>query len=561
MNDGSTNGIDALIEENRILRAENAELRLLNGELRAENAELKEMFRALAAEFSGLKAQVATLPEEAKRQKQRADAAEEMLRVLRAERDEQARVMAAMNGELEALKRQVFGKRSEKMPAMAREVRTRTRDCAQARLDAARRRAENREARKRLETRRIEHPVDRSAQRCPKCGTSGTEFKTVGTGQQTEIWEYIPARFERQVHLQETLACPCGEHLVTAPGPARVVDGGSYGPGFISHLLVSKGCDSLPFYRMERQFMRLGIPVARATMVRLFHTTVETCLAPLARRILELVRESDLVLADETPMGMQRKEPTGKAGKGYVWTFIAKNLVAYRFSATRSGETPKEVLGGTAGTLVVDAYTGYNKTCSPESRTRAGCLAHVRRKFFDAKTSAPEAQAALDLIVELYLVEHEAQEAGITRTPTHLALRKERSAPIMARFKAWLVAQQGRHLPKGPMGKAITYALDNWEPLTQFLLSEQTPLDNNRSEAALRVVALYRKNSLFVGNEEFGQNLADLLTVLATCTAHGINPLAYLTDILPRIQAHPASRIDELLPQNWIPPPQPAKQV
>lgn len=516
---------------------------------------------ALLRDFAELRASIALLREDNKalgeelhRQTQRAEAAEERIRVLTAERTQQADVMAAMNAELETLRRRVFGRQSEKMPPMSREVKARSKNAETDAAEAARKRKANRDARRNLETTRVEHKVKRTGKACPKCGIMASEFKTVGEGTQTVVFEYIPGHFVRQLHFQETLACPCGEHLVTAEGPKRVVNGGSYGPGFIANVLVSKGCDSIPLYRMEKQFQRLGIPVARSTMARLLHLAIEQNLHPLAERILQLIRQSELVLADETPMRMQRKPDTGKAGKGYVWTFVAENLIGYRFSATRSGETPRNLLGGTSGTLVVDAYTGYNKTCSPASRTRAGCLAHVRRKFFDALKSAPEAQVALSLILELYLVEHEAQEAGIVRTAAHLELRKKRSAPIMERFHDWLTGQQGRHLPKGGMGKAISYALENWPALTQFLNSEQVPLDNNRSEAALRVVALLRKNSLFVGEEEHGENLADLLTILATCAANNVNPLQYLTDILPRIQDHPDRRLDELLPQNWKPP-------
>jgi transposase len=514
---------------------------------------LERAVAALQAANAELRTQVATGEE----WRLRALAAEEMVRVLKAERDQQAEVMAAMNAELEALKRHVFGKRSEKMPPMSREVKKKNGETPADAAAAAQKRKENREARKKLPTRRVEHKVKREEEQCPHCGRPGTEFKVVGDGVKTELWEFIPAHFEREEHVQETVACPCGQHIVTAPGPARVVPGGNYGPGFIANLLVSKGSDAIPLYRMEKQFLRLGIPVARATMVRLFHAAIERCLQPLADAILALIRQSEVVLGDETTMGMQEKPDTGKAGKGYVWTFIADKLVGYCFSATRSGETPRQVLGGTSGTLVVDAYTAYNKVCGPESRIRSGCLAHVRRKYFDALSSCPEAQAALDMILELYLVEHEAKEKGIVRTAAHLELRKARSAPIMERLRTWLLAQQGLHLPKGPMGKAITYTLDNWKPLTQFLKSEQLPLDNNASERALRVVALGRKNYLFCADEESGRNLAALYTVLGTCESNGVNPLLYLTDILPRIQDYPASRLHDLLPQNWKPPDKP----
>jgi len=341
--------------------------------------------------------------------------------------------------------------------------------------------------------------------------------------------------------------------MVTAPGPVQAYEGAQYGPGFMSHLLVARTLDTTTFGCMERQFARLDIPIAKATMVGLFHRSAQ-CLSPLADRILELVRQHTVVLADETRMKMQLKFETGKDGTGYVWAFLADKLVAYRVSPSRSGETPRQVLEGTPGTLVVDAYSGYNQVTGPDSRKRAGCWAHVRRKFFDALSTAPEAQVAMDLILDLYQVEHDAQEEGVVRKPEHLQLRRERSKPVVKKLKLWLEEQKGLHLPKGAMGKAISYALNNWKALCQFLKSEQTPIDNNASERALRVIALLRKNSLHVGHDDAGNNLAVAMTLAATCEANGVNPQAYFADVLPRLQTHPDSRIDELLPQNWKPP-------
>jgi transposase len=472
---------------------------------------------------------------------------------LEAERKHLLETLTLMNSEFEALKRHVYGKRSEKMPSVEKELEQGGK-IRKDPEDAAENRKKHKEQREKIRKVEIKHPADRNGPVCPKCGTGRDKFRPVGEGKKTTIWEYIPASFVCEEHVQEVLACPCGEHMITAEGPARVIEGGTYGPSFISHILVSKAADSIPLYRMEKQFARLGIPVARATMVGLFHRAAER-LKPLAERIILLIRASEIVLADETPIKMQEKYETGESGQGYLWTFIANNLIAYRFSPSRSGETPKEVLGGSNGTLVVDAYTGYNKVISPDSRERAGCMAHLRRKFFDALGTATEARTAMDFILDLYKVEHEAKEKGIVRKPEHLRLRQKCSKPVMDRFHAWLVVQQSVHLPQGPMGKAISYALNNWKELSHFLLSEQVPLDNNASERALRVAALGRKNFLFVGHDEAGKNLAVIYTLIATCEANCVNPEKYLADVLLRVQTHPNSRIDEILPQNWKPSP------
>jgi transposase len=349
--------------------------------------------------------------------------------------------------------------------------------------------------------------------------------------------------------VQETLGCRCGQHVVTAPAPPRALDNSPYGPGFIGHLITMKCADSLPLYRLAKQYQRIGIPMARSTLTDLFHGAAEK-LAALSDRLLQLVAAAEIVLADETPLLMQQPNR-----RGYVWTFIAGDLITYRFSASRSGQTAAQVLGGTTGTLVVDAYTGYNRVTQPAGRDRAGCLAHARRGFFDALGSASvEARQAMDLILAVYRVEHEAKALGLVRTDAHLALRQAKSRPAMDRFHDWLLAEQPKHLPKGPLGEAIGYAINQWGPLTKFLDDARIPVDNNRSEAALRVVALGRKNFLFVFDEEHGENLAGLYSLVTTCEANSVDPIAYLHDVLLRVDTHPAAQIDELLPHRWRPP-------
>jgi transposase len=249
-----------------------------------------------------------------------------------------------------------------------------------------------------------------------------------------------------------------------------------------------------------------------------------------------------------------------KTRTAWLWTFIArdeleKEIVSYVFARSRSGETPVRVLGDTLGKLVVDGYSGYNRVTVPGRRERAGCLAHLRRKFFDAQSSAPEAaKRAIEFILDVYRIERAALDADLLGTDEHLEMRRAQSRPLTDEFKAWLHAEQPRHPPKSAIGEAINYALGQWDALTLFLTDQHLPVDNNASERALRVAALGRKNFLFVGHDEAGENLAGLYSLIATCEANEVNPVDYLADVLLRVQTHPASRIDELLPQHWAPP-------
>ncbi|WAM28552.1 IS66 family transposase [Myxococcus sp. NMCA1] len=457
----------------------------------------------------------------------------------------------ALKGQLAALQRHVFGRRAEKLPTVAAELRGDA-DSTAARAEAAKQKRRERASRKEEEApaREIRHAVPTEGRRCPACG--GEDMKPLGKGRASVLYEYVPARFEKQVHVQEVLACACGRGVVTAPPPARVVDRGEYGPGFIAHVVTSKCADAMPLHRLAQRVERSGVPMSRSTLTDLFHQAASVLL-PLSQHLLQCIAAADVVWADETPL---RVLDVKKTRLGYLWTFLTQNeagewLIGYRFSMGRASRTPKEVLGGTSGALVVDAYTGYNAVTLPQGRVRVGCWAHCRRRFFDALATAPEARHAMDLILELYRVEAQARGADVVRTAAHRALRQLHSAPVLARLHVWLEEQTPRHPPKSPLGQAISYALKQWAALTRFVENERLPLDNNRAEAALRKAALGRKNFLFVGHEAAGENLAGLYALVATCEANQVNPEAYLADVLLRVQTHPNSRIDELLPHEW----------
>lgn len=455
-------------------------------------------------------------------------------------------VMAAM----QQLERRLLGPKTEKMPSTDGEIERehRTKEDAEARrLRALATRRANAALRENLREQTVLHHVRNVDKQCTRCGKIAD--RPLGTGKSTVMFDYIPGYFVRQKHVQEKVACACGEFIATAETPRKPFEGGKYSAGFVAHVVVMKCGDSIPLHRLAKQYQRLGIPMSRSTITDQFHAAAAK-LEPLSKRLLNLVARSDIVQADETSLMMQRPHK-----RGFVWAFLSDDLIAYRFSPDRSGETPRDVLGGTLGTLVVDAYTGYNRVTDVEGRDRASCLAHVRRRFFEALESAPaEARRALDLILDVYRVEHEAKERGIVRTPEHLELRKTRGRAAMNAFQSWLASEKDRHPPKSALGQAISYTLNRGETLTRFIDDVRIPLDNNASERALRVVALGRKNFLFVGSPETGENLAGLYSLVSTCETHDVDPIEYLRDVLLRVDTHPASRIDELLPHRWQPP-------
>lgn len=387
-------------------------------------------------------------------------------------------------------------------------------------------------------------PVPPEACKCPTCG--GEKLRNVGFGKPSTVYEYVPGYLRKRVFQRQTLSCRCG-YIVTAPAPDRVGEKTRYAPSFIAHLVFTKCSSSMPQYRLEKEYRNLGIPVSRSTMCSLFHRGASE-LRPIYAAACALVPAAADVHADETSIRQINVEK-----RAYIWDFVTPDLIVYCYAPSRSGETPNRILGDSQGRLVVDQHTGYNAVTKPGKRTRAGCLAHARRKIFE-NGEHPEAQEALDLIGAIYVVEREAKEAGIVGTDAHLALRKLRSRPLFAKLLTWGRRHRRNFEPKSGMGRAIRYLLKNFRALGCFLRYATIPPDNNVAEAGLRRVALGRSNFLFVGHEESGHDLAVLYTLVASCEKKGVNPIEYLTDVLMRVQTHPAHRIEELLPHRWKPP-------
>ncbi len=457
---------------------------------------------------------------------------------------------AQQRAELAELRRMLFGRKAERVPDARREARKKAqddKDPAEREAERVDQRRKNRDARDAwpVEERVIEVPV--AAQVCPCCGESN--LAPLGDGATTTQFEYVPAQVVQIRWIRERYACRCGKGIVTAAAPPpQVTDGCEYGPALHAHVAVAKCADGMPLYRQAKQFQRVGSPVSRATLCTLFHRAADQ-IDGIYQELLKREASADHVFADETPLPVLAE---GSCKRGYVWTFVSDEVVAFTYSPSRSGATPVRILGTTEGTLQVDAYSGYNAVTTPDGRTRAGCWAHVRREFFRALESAPvEAGVAMDWIARLYDVEHRAAEKDIVGTPTHLAMRRIESKPHVDAFFAWVAEHLEANPPKSPLGKAMRYAQKQEVALRQFLDDARVALDNNTAERALKPVAIGRKNFLFAGKDEGAENLAKLQTIVATCQKHGVNPQAYLQDVLVRINTHPASRIAELLPWAW----------
>ena len=456
--------------------------------------------------------------------------------------------LARKDARIEQLLRALYGRRSEQVPDPKRESRRRT---------ASQRSPEEREearqkARAKSRDRRAELPlvektllVPDEARVCGACGS--TDLHRLGEGEVSEQIEYVPARVVRVRWVREKLVCACGACVITAPPPQQVREGGLYGPRFHAQVVVAKTCDAMPIHRQAKALAREGCHVNPTQLGAMFHRVADQ-MEPVYKAMAAFVPEASHVAADETPQPVLEK---GGARKGWMWTFIIQQLILFRYDPTRSAKVPEQVLGQSQGVLHVDGYSGYNSVTIPERRKRAGCWSHARRKLFDVrKDHGPVVDPILEQIGRLFDIEVAAAEADLYGTEAHLALRQEESQPIVARIFEQLRAAQARAGPRSTLGKALAYPLNEEAELRVFLSDPRVALDNNVSERALRIVALLRKNALFVGHDEGGQNLAMLLSIVATCKLHGVEPRQYIADVIVRVN-QPGVTVDELLPWNW----------
>jgi len=315
-------------------------------------------------------------------------------------------------------------------------------------------------------------------------------------------------------------------------------------------VIVGKYSDHLPLYRLEKILGRCDIDIARSTMCAWIHAAA-MLVKPLADLIANRVRRSKVIHTDETRIPVQECDEAGRCKNGRMWTYIgdeANPYIVYDYTPDRSRAGPTRWLDKYKGYLQADAYGGYDGIYAGGNIIEVACWAHARRKFFEAG-DVPEAREALDIINLIYGVEHEAERREVQKTDGHLALRREFARPLFVRLLQLVRGVRRSHGPKTLLGRAARYTWNNQRQLARAFRDARIPLDNNRAENALRVIALGRKNFLFVHSEEAGKELALLYSLVVSCTRVGVNPVEYLADVLDRIDK--TADYADLLPDRW----------
>jgi transposase len=485
---------------------------------------------------------------------------------------EQHELLASRDSEIEQLKlliaklrRMWLGRKSEKLQRQIEqlELRLEALEMNQAEKDAGQPRTTERSQQSARPSRQPlpEHLPREVRTHLPKevaCPDCGGALHKLGE-EVSEILERLPARFYviRQVRVK--LACGSCDKIVEGKAPSRPIERGLAGPGLLAHVLVSKYGDHLPLYRQAEIFEREGVELARATLADWVAETSEL-VKPLIAALREHVMEGEKLHADDVPVPVLAPG-LGKTKTGRLWTYVRDDRPAgdatpaavwFAYSPDRKGEHPREHLKEFRGTLQADGYAGFAQIYEAGNIQEAACWAHVRRKFYDIEVAHKSAVAreALERIAALYGIEKEIHG----RSPEErLAVRNERSRPLLEALKQWLEEILGRLSKKSDTAMAVRYALGRWEALLRYCNDGRLEIDNNAAERSLRAVALGRKNYLFAGSDRGGESAAVLYSLIGTAKLNGIDPEAYLRNILSRIAEHPINRIAELLPWNVAP--------
>lgn len=370
----------------------------------------------------------------------------------------------------------------------------------------------------------------------------------------TEELEYEPGKLfvNRYVRPKDVMAD--NSAIIIAPMIDRPLPKAIVGAGLLAQIIIDKYVDHLPLYRQEQRFKREGVDIPYSTISDWIKNGCGL-LDPLGEALKKIVISSDYLHADETPLKVLDKNKKGTTHRGFYWVYhnSINNLVWFDYREGRGREGPNEILKDFSGYLQTDGYNVYDIFKENKDITVLHCMAHARRKFFEAKDNNPDiAEYALEQIGLLYAIERKAKEQKLTADEI-FELRQAEALPVLESLGKWMKETYITSLPKSTIGKALGYSIERWPELMIYASDGKLNIDNNPVENSIRPVAIGKKNYLFAGSHEAAGRSAMLYSFLGTCKLNSVNPFIWLEDVLGRISNHPINKIEELLPQNWKP--------
>ena len=412
-----------------------------------------------------------------------------------------------------------------------------------------------------------ERVVVSAPESCTCCGSK--RLSKVGEDV-TETLEVIPRRWKVIQTVREKFTCRDCEKLSQAPAPYHAVPRGWAGPNLLATIVYEKYGQHQPLNRQSERYATEGVELSISTLA----DQVGACafaLRPLHERIAAHVLGAQRVQGDDTPVPVLAK---GKTDTARAWVYVRDDApfagadppaALFRYSRTRSGSHPVEHLRGFAGLLQADACAGFNPLYAPGRVpgpvSECLCWAHGRRKFYEladiaagnrrGKGAAPISALALEAVTRIDALFDIEREINGEPAERRLAVRRERSAPLVAEFEAWMRTERTRLSRHAPVAKAMDYMLRRWDGFTRFLNDGRICLTNNAAERCLRGIALGRKSWLFAGSDRGGERAAAMYTLIVTAKLNDVDPQAWLADVLARIAELPNTRVHELLPWNW----------
>jgi len=380
-----------------------------------------------------------------------------------------------------------------------------------------------------------------------------TGMKKIGE-EITETLEYTPASLVKKITRRPKYATADNTKILIGKLPSRPIEKGIAEASLLAHIFIQKFIDHLPFYRQRQIFKRNYEWDLPSSTINDWFIASCTLLKPLYDLLVKKMLESHYLQADESPIKVLDSEKSAKKSsthQGYQWVYRdpSKGIVVFQYRKGRGSNGPKEMLANHEGYLQTDGYIVYDKIAKAGKFELVGCWAHARRKFFEALSfDKTRSEFVLGKIKTIYLHRKECQEFTVEARQKY---RTKNIAPLMNELHEWAEKEQYKVLPKSPIGKAIGYFLNQWKKLSRVLEDGKLELDNNQIENKIRPLALGRKNYLFAGNHQAGQNIAMMYSFFATCKEHNINPYDWLKDVLETLPDTKMTDLEKLLPQNW----------